>query len=144
MSTKHEKTVLLIEPSALSRIDIIRLAVSDFLGLRVIMDSDWMINDASEMAELAVLLHPGSREIFAKVRNETAKRLWKRPFGVLLLEGEGAVAKLSEFVGASLIPIPGNANTLREAYGPNAVHCPTDATGAEKYIKYFFPLPSKK
>src|SRR5688500_15007146 len=131
-----ERTLSILKPDTVEKNKIGEvIALIEKAGLKVI---------AAKMAHLS---RPQAEGFYAvhrerKFFGELVEFMTRGPVVVSVLEGENAIAKYRELMGAT-DPAKAVANTIRKAYGANvgenAVHGSDAVETAQVEIRYFFP-----
>ena len=131
-----ERTLSIIKPDAVEKHEIGEiLAMIEGAGLEI--KAMRMLHLTRPMAEGFYAVHR-ERPFFG----ELVEFMTRGPVVVSVLEGEGAIAKYRELMGATN---PANAaeGTIRKKHakdvGENAVHGSDAAETAQQEIRYFFP-----
>lgn len=130
-----EKTLSIIKPNSTLDNNIGNIiAIFEKSGLRI--SAAKFTKLSKEKAEGFYIEHK-ERPFFGELVNF----MTSGPVMIMVLEGEGAVAKNRELMGATN-PANANPGTIRKLYaksvGENSVHGSDSATAAEREISYFF------
>ncbi len=130
-----EKTFSIIKPNAVSK-NVVGKVISCFeeKGLRVAAIK--MVHLSREKTEGFYIEHK-DRPFFASL----VQFMTSGPVFLMCLEGEGAVARNREIMGAT-DPAKADAGTVRKLFGEgieaNAVHGSDSSQSAERELAYFF------
>jgi nucleoside-diphosphate kinase len=131
-----ERTLSIIKPDAVEKNDIGNiLAMIEGAGLTI--KAMRMMHLARPVAEGFYAVHR-ERPFFG----ELVEFMTRGPVVVSVLEGESAIARYRELMGAT-DPAKAADGTIRKSYGSNvgenAVHGSDAAETAQNEIRYFFP-----
>ena len=131
----QERTFSMIKPAAVQEhhiggiIDMIEKAHLSIAGLK-------MQRLSTEQAEAFYAEHKGK-----PFYNDLVKMMSSGPIVLMVIEGDGAVAKLREVVG-STDPKKANVGTIRATFGKsvgdNAIHASDSPESATREISFFF------